>query len=43
MVGVMAYSHEVAVLAEESVMNTSNGIVWGSAIDLARNETLGWG
>jgi hypothetical protein len=43
MVGVMAYSHEVAVLAEEPVMKTSNGIVWGSAINLARNETLVWG
>jgi len=30
-------------LAEEAVMKTSNGIVWGSAIDLARIETLVWG
>jgi len=30
-------------LAEEPVMKTSNGIVWGSAINLTRNETLVWG
>jgi len=39
----MAAPDGVAVLAEESVMKTSNGIVWGSAIKLTRNETLVWG